>query len=270
MLAFLFNLIGASTKLWESGNKKIEASQAARVALNIMADDLKNAVAGNSTTYTSLGTPNFNMLPFLGLSGNGSNLTVTGDLKGDSLAAPGSDQLFGIRLTNDASDPFDQFGYQCVYVTKPGGFDNMRNSRYYLVSQKNPDNFYFNNISTLPTTWYDSSSSSNYPIIDNCIRLTFKYYGNQTSSDGNATWSENGSWSANASTAHPPLGVLVTISVIDSKTAERISALGPLTDNDITLGLSASNGNGTASNDIQRFISQGSVTMSRFIPLPKK
>ena len=278
MLSFLFNLLGSSSKLWEIGNKKIEAAQAARVGLNIIANDLKNAFAGNMTSFTSNGNSAYNIAPFLGISGN--NLTVQGDLNGDASSANGSDQLFGIRLIPDTSNPFEQFGYQCVYITQTGGFDNMRDKRYYLVRQNNSDAFYFRNSSSNSTNWYSSNYSSNYPIIENCIRINFKYYGNQTSltdqtnASGTRSFTLNGTWSSNLTTAHLPLGALVTISVLDSKTAEKIAAIsqGALDSDDITDGLDAAAGNKTlpmgssTSDTIQRLIAQGSVTMSRFIP----
>jgi hypothetical protein len=276
MMAFLFNLLSSTTKLWEVGNRKIEAAQAARIGLNIMASDLRNAFAGNMTSFTSSGNSTYNIAPFLGISGN--SLTVQGDLNGDASIANGSDQLFGIRLTTELSDPFEQFGYQCVYITNTDGFDNMRNKRYYLVSQNNSDAFYFRNSSSNSTAWYSSNSSTNYPIIDNCIRLNFSYYGNQTSlsdqtsANGTCSFTSNGTWSANATTSHMPLGLLITISVLDSRTAEKIAAISQdaLDGADITAGLNAAAGIGSTSNDIQRLISQGSVTMSRFIPLNRK
>ena len=156
-MTFLFNLLGSSVKLWETGNKRIEAAQAARVGLNIMARDLQNAFAGNMTSFTSTGNSTYNIAPFLGLSGD--NLTVKGDLAGDASNANGSDQLFGICLSSDSSAPYEQFGYQCVYITQTGGFYNMRDNRYYLVSQNNPDAFYFRNSSN-STDWYNNTSSS--------------------------------------------------------------------------------------------------------------
>jgi prepilin-type N-terminal cleavage/methylation domain-containing protein len=266
MMTFLFNLLGSSAKIWEIGNKKIEAAQAARVGLNIIANDLKNAFAGNMTSYSSNGSTFYNIAPLIGV--DSSNSAITGTLTGDASVALGSDQIFGVRLTSDSSNPYEQFGYQCVYVTKTNGFDNMRDKRYYLVSQNNPDAFYFRNSSSNSSTWYNNSASSqNYPIIDNCIRLTFRYYGNQTDSTGPPTWSTNGTWSLNATTSHLPLGVLVTISVIDSKTAEKIAAIkgkSALTISEIDNGLS----NPPPSNlsAAEQLISQGSVTMSRFIP----
>jgi prepilin-type N-terminal cleavage/methylation domain-containing protein len=273
MMAFLFNLLGSSAKLWEVGNKRIEAAQAARVGLNIMASDLKNAFAGNMTSFTSTGNATYNIAPFLGV--DSSDTSVTGALSGNAKLAEGSDKLFGVRLTSNPANTYDQFGYQCVFIDDEDGFENMRGYRYYLVSQNNDDEFYFRNSNaTSSTNWY-SGNSTEYPIIDNCIRVKFSYYGNQTSltdqitANGTRSFTSNGTWSANATTAHLPLGVLVTLSVIDSKTAEKIAAISnnsSLSDADITAGLNAASGNGTTSNDIQRLISQGSVTMSRFIP----
>jgi hypothetical protein len=269
MMTFLFNLLGSSAKLWEIGNKKIEAAQAARVGLNIMASDLKNAFAGNMTSFTSTGNATYNIAPFLGV--DSSDTSVTGALSGNATLAEGSDKLFGVRLTSNSS--YDQFGYQCVFIDDSNGFQNMRGYRYYLVSQNNVDNFYFRNANaTSSTSWY-SGNSTEYPIIDNCIRLKFSYYGNQTSlsdqitANGTRSFTLNGTWSANPTTAHLPLGVLVTISVLDSKTAEKIAAIkgvSALTSDEINNGLT----NPPPSNltPAERLISQGSVTMSRFIP----
>ena len=271
MMTFLFNLLGSSAKLWEIGNKKIEAAQAARVGLNIMAKDLKSAFAGNMTNYSSSGSTFYNIAPFIGV--DSSNSAITGTLTGDASVALGSDQIFGVRLTSDSSNPYEQFGYQCVYVTKTDGFDNMRDKRYYLVCQNIPDAFYFKG-SNPSSTWYNNpASSQNYPIVDNCIRLKFSYYGNQTSltdqiiANGTRSFTPNGTWSANATTAHLPLGVLVTLSVIDSKTAEKIAAIKgntALTGPEIDNGLSSSPS--ATLTPVERLISQGSVTMSRFIP----
>jgi len=271
MMTFLFNLLGSSAKLWEIGNKKMEAAQAARVGLNIMANDLKNAFAGKMTSYSSNGSAVYNLAPFLGLDSSNSN--ITGTLTGDASVAAGSDQLFGVRLTSDSSNPYEQFGYQCIYVTTTGGFDNMKDKRYYLVGQNISDAFYYRG-SSPSSTWYNNTANSqNLPIVDNCIRVKFSYYGNQTSltdqitANGTRSFTSNGTWSANATTSHLPLGVLVTISVIDSKTAEKIAAINgnsALTDTQITNGLSSSPP--ATLSPVERLISQGSVTMSRFIP----
>ena len=271
MMTFLFNLLGSSTKLWETGNKKIEAAQAARVGLNIIASDLQNAFAGKMASYNSSGNAYYNTVPFLGV--DSSDSSTSGTLSNSLIPAEGSDKIFGVFLTNNSSNAFEQFDFQCVYVDDSDGFLNMRGYRYYLISQSRNDNFYFtSNNSTTSHDWPSPTPGTPSPIVDNCIRLTFRYYGNQTtltsqtSSNGTRSFTSNGTWSSNATTAHPPLGVLVTITVLDSKTAEKIKP--PLSEGDITAGINAALGLGNATDSYnQRLIRQGSETMSRFIPL---
>jgi hypothetical protein len=281
MMTFLFNLLGSSAKIWEIGNKKIEAAQAARVGLNIIAKDLKNAFAGNMTSYTTDGTAIYNIAPFMAL---GNNTTTTMNLSGSSVSANGSQQIAGVTLTNNSSIPYNEFGYMAVFINDPDGADPMIGDRYYLVKKLESisengtgGNFYLRGNST-SSTWYQNAlpatenANSFYPIVDNCIRLTFQYYGDPNLGDTknpafSPVWSST--WNPTNPTDRLPLGVLVTISALDSKTAEKIAAVSnnsPLSEADITAGLNAASGNGTTSGDIQRLIAQGSVTMRRFIP----
>ena len=263
MMVFLFNLLGTSTKLWETGNKRIEGAQAARVGLNIMARDLKNAFAGNMTSYTTNGTSIQNIAPFMAF---GNNTTTAMSLGGGAVNAAGSQQIAGVTLSNNSSIPYNEFGFLSVFVNDANGSDPMIGDRYYLVKKVDGvtttgGDFYYRGNAT--AAWH-SSSSDFYPITDNCIRLKLEYYGNSTSPTGTPGWTST--WSPQD---RLPLGVLVTISALDSKTAEKIavlSNLSPLSEADITAGLNAAAGTASASNDIQRLISQGSVTMSRFIP----
>jgi hypothetical protein len=281
MMTFLFNLLGSSAKLWETGNKKIEAAQAARVGLNIIAKDLKNAFAGNMTSYTTNGTAMYNIAPFKAFGNSTTTAMGLEDSVCNGINADGSQQIAGVTLTNNSSIPFNAFGFIAVFVDKLDGAYGMIGDRYYLAKKLDSisgngsgGQFYFRN-SPPDTSWYEDITKKTeiYPIVDNCIRLKLEYYGDENLGDENdpnysPEWT--GTWSPTNPTDRLPLGVLVTISVIDSKTAEKIailSNLSPLSADNITRGLNAASGNGTASNDIQRLISQGSVTMSRFIPL---
>ena len=248
MMAFLFNLLGSSAKLWETGNKKIEAAQAARIGLNIIASDLQNAFAGNMTSYTTNGTAIYNIAPFQAIPTPSSTL----GLGGGAISTNGSQQLCGVLLSNNSSVPYNEFGYQCVYLSDADGIDPMIGKRCYLVKKVDGisttgGNFYFRN-STPNSTWYTDSTEF-YPLIDNCIRLTFEYYGNTNSATGQPGWTTT--WPP---TDRLPLGVLVTVTVIDSKTAEKVAQL--------------CSGDPTTASDanVQRLIRQGSETMSRFIP----
>jgi len=248
MMAFLFNLLGSSAKIWEIGNKKIEAAQAARVGLNIMAKDLKNAFAGNMTSYTSNGTAIYNIAPFQAIPTPTSALGVGGG----AISTNGSQQLCGVTLSGNATIPYNEFGYLSVFINDANGIDPMIGKRCYLVKKVDNvsttgGNVFFRN--TAPdNTWYTTSSEF-YPLIDNCLQMKLEYYGNAGSATGAPGWTTT--WTPND---RLPLGVLVTLTVLDSRTAEKVAQL--------------TSGDPMASSDanVQRLITQGSVTMSRFIP----
>jgi type II secretory pathway pseudopilin PulG len=273
MMTFLFNLLGASTKLWEIGNKKIEAAQAARVGLNIMASDLKDAVSANNTAQISSGNITC-VIPFIAL---GNSTTTAMGMGGGAQNALGSQQMAGVLLTDNPEIPYNEFGYMAVFLNDPNGLEPMIGKRYYLVKQTDSTgstggNFYFQG--SPDTDWYKNSGSY-YPVIENCIRLKFDFYGNQTDSSGPPSWVPNWENSSGPIVDRLPLGVLVTISIVDSRTATKLAALSgnsALSEIDITAGLNAAAGYGAASslNPIQSLISQGSVTLSRFIPFNTK
>jgi type II secretory pathway pseudopilin PulG len=263
MLAFMFQLMGASLSFWETGNRRMEAAQAARIGLNLMANDLKNALAGNRTSYTTNGSAIQNIAPFK--ADSTPSPTATWGLSGAENAA-GSQQLCGVLLTGNTSIPYNEFGFYCALITG-NSTRAMSTGRYYLVRKMDDitssgGDFYFRN--SPDTNWFASSSIYD-PIIDNCIRLTFQYYGNQTTSTGTPEWTSE--WSP---TDRLPLGVLVTATVLDSRTVQKLADINnnsALSVADIDAGINAANGSGSTSNNIQRLISQGAVTVRRFIPL---
>lgn len=267
MMAFLFSLIGSGARLWDTGNKRIEATQAARVGLNTIERELRQAFAGSVTTYTSAGNAVTNTAPFQAIDTPNDTL----NLGGGAANADGSQQLRAVVSTGDPSDPYKEIALMCVRIGS--GYDAMEADRYYLVlkSLKSGD-FY---LQAATATW-DSNNGSTWnfiPLTDNCIRLTFRYYGDPATGDPESPgyapdWHDD--WAPANPPGRLPLGVLVTLTVLDSKTAEKIKVVtggGALSDNDITAGIAAAQGQGTATSDLQRLIAQGAVTMSRFIPL---
>jgi prepilin-type N-terminal cleavage/methylation domain-containing protein len=261
MLTFMFSLLSSSLSLWESGNRRIEAAQAARVGLNIIANDLKNAFAGNMTGQTSTGTQVQNIAPFQFI---GSPTSTLG-LGGGSVNAAGSEQLCGVLLSGNATVPFHEFGFFCAFLTEPNGFSPMIGLRYYLVKKVDDisttgGNFFLRGGPN--STWY-ASSTEFYPIIDNCVRLTFDFFGNETDPFGVPSWTS--SWSP---ADRLPLGVLVTATVLDSRTAEKVAAIiggSAISSNDLDAIFS----NTVPANPTQRLLRQGAVTVRRFIPLNK-
>lgn len=259
MLTFMFSLLGSSLTLWETGNRRIEAAQSARVGLNIMANDLKNAFAGNMTSFTSNGTTIQNIAPFFAIDEPINAIDIPE--AGQAVNADGSAQVYGVLSSGDPSEPYKEFGYLCVFLSNKIGTDPMIGHRYYLIrkvadgSDTHGDFF----LRTPGTAWAGTSTDFS-PIIDNCIRLEFLYYGNSNNPNDSPEWTPE--WTAND---RLPLGVLATATVLDSRTAEKIASINggsALSQTDIDAVFTMDD----PSNPIQRLLRQGAVTVRRFIP----
>jgi prepilin-type N-terminal cleavage/methylation domain-containing protein len=273
MMAFLSTMIGSGARLWETGNKRIEATQAARVGLNTIERELRKAFAGQVTTYKSDGTAVQNTAPFEAIG----TPTDTLGLEGGASNAEGSQQLRAVVSTGDPADPYKEIGLMCVHLGS-GGYGAMEGGRYYCVLAQPYDaaeeTYDGNFFQQTPAPWaFAPSEEENFlPLMDNCIRLTFRYYGDQNTGDPNdpaynPDWTAAG-WSPQNPAGRPPLGVLVTLTVLDSRSAEKVDALtsgAALSDADISGGITAAQA-GNPANNIQRLVAQGAVTMSRFIP----
>lgn len=261
MMACIFSLVQAGTRLWERGNKRIEATQAARVGLNAIADLLGNALAAKATTFNTSGNPLDNYVLFE----NSKNPQDTLNLGGGATNAAGSHQLRAVVATGNPASPYHEIGLMSVFLGSGDGA--MEPSRYYLVLKSIESGSYF--LRTDGTWTSNNGTVTNFiPLTDNCIRLTFRYYGNAASADGTPGWLDEWTpWD------RLPLGVLVTLTVLDSRSAEKLKVLtngAALADADITNGIAAALGKGSASNTTQLLISQAAVTMSRFIPLNRR
>ena len=257
LMTFMFSMLGGTIRLWEQGSSQVEAAQAARIGLNRMAEDLENAVSTTALSETPSGTQITNIIPFLA---EANAITAPGNWSGGNFSpAFGSDQIFGIRVTGNANDPFKEFGYLSVYVGANDGWVNMRGKRYYLVKHEvsgtgGPADFFLRSPST---NWISGGSGHRFPLIDNCLRFQLEYASNNgTGIAWTRTWS---------SQTNLPMGVLATVIAIDSRTAERVAKLNggaALSDADISSITNAS----APSPGMQALLRGGAVVMKRFIP----
>ena len=210
LMTMMFSLLGGTISLWEIGNKRIEAAQTARVGLNIIANDLRRAISDQQISYSANGTAITNTIPFWATN----NATTVIDLGGSAVNAAGSGQLFGVLATGKTNQPFEEFGYLCAYLSSDDG-TNMAGNKYYLVRKSSTAakaNFYLSgNVSTT----FASDSDVLVPIIENCIKLEFSY---ADTNSGAVVFSDT--WT---SQTNLPAGVLVSVWVLDSRTAEKFS-----------------------------------------------
>jgi prepilin-type N-terminal cleavage/methylation domain-containing protein len=263
MVGLMFSMLSGSMAAFESGNKRIEAAQIARVGLNIIANDLRRAIADQQISYTSNGTAITNTIPFLSVD----TPTGTIDLNGGAVNAEGSQQLFGVLATGKTNQPFEEFGYICAYLSSDDGA-TMAGKRYYLARKSSTSanaDFYLRGNATAT---FANNSDAFSPVIENCIRLELSYP--QTIStgeieiDSSRQFGFTNEW---ASLTNLPPGVLVSIWVLDSKTATKLAAInnGPLT----VLQIGSITNTADPTDATERLLKQGTVRMQRFIPLNK-
>ncbi len=275
MMIFMFNVVAQATQAWETGGRRMEAAQAARVGLERMAFDLQQAMAGRFAAATLTNT-NFltNNVPFF--SGRDPR-----NLPGETAAlvsAPSSDQIFVVAPVAEAmatNGPFAEVGYFAAYNTRSTGFHSLTGLRYYLlrhspygtnsvrVGSEPPqtvmqpvNDFYYRGGTTNATNWVTTTSASTtnrVSLIENCYQVQLAYASNTPSG---LQFSTN-VWTDRVSL---PAGVLVTVKVMDAKTAARVAQVagaGGLTPADV-----ASNSTTPAG----RILRAGTVEVSRFIP----
>lgn len=260
MVGLMFSMLSGSMLAFESGNKRIEAAQIARVGLNIIANDLRRAIADQQISYTSNGTQITNTIPFLAVN----TPTDTIDLGGEPVNAEGSQQLFGVLATGKTNQPFEEFGYICAYLGTDDEARNLAGKKYYLVRKSSTTteaNFYLQGNAT---TNFAGGSDAFSPIVENCIRLELSYPQTNAAGDIDTAFGFSKVWT---SKSRLPAGVLVSIWVLDSKTATKLAAInsGPLT----ALQIGRITNTADPTDATERLLKQGTVRMQRFIPLNK-
>jgi len=268
MMAFMFNLVGQAIKTWEVGGRRMEGAQAARVGMNYLANELRFAMAG---AWVSRGNPNPDITNFASFVAIPNASSIPGETRPNLRFAPASDQLFFVAplgALDAPRGPFGEVGYFSVFVTGDGQH-TMIGQRYYLVRHgstpggTNPAFLDFFQRGATNTSWYTSAINTSQtfnrtPLIDNCIQVTFEYASNN---NGVVTWTR--SW---PSQTNLPLGVLVTLRVLDTKSANRLAALrgnSPLTVQQLDF---LTNGQ-TSTDPVIGILREGTTTLRRFVPL---
>lgn len=267
MMVFMFNIAGQTVRAWETGSRRMESAQTARIGMNLLASELRYAFAGAATNTGTDGKSVFqNFAPFV----------VTNNLPGESAdftPVPGSQSLFFVSscAPHDAQEcvPFAEIGYMPVFVSVPGGRNNMIDSRYYLVRHgASPgvmtntlyQDFYYRQPPDGKWTMNAATTGSRTPIVDNCIRFSLQFASN---SSGTIKWTTN--W---ASATNLPLGVVVTMLVLDNKSAARLAAINKTTVLDAQTIDKATNDVSLPPTDVSgRILREGTTVIRRFIPL---
>lgn len=273
MMVFMFNIAGQSVKAWETGRRSMESAQTARIGMNLISSELRYAFAGVATNYGTNFSQTFkNFVPFVVTNG------LPGQTGSDLVGVPGSQTLFFVSSVGPHEPqecvPFAEIGYLPTFVAKADGSYNMFGGTYALVrhgasaglfvdGNTNYQDFYYRSAANLDgwTATRPATTNNRTPIVDNCIRLSLQFA--TTNVSGQITWTSD--W---ASRTNLPLGVLVTMLLVDSKSAAKLTQINGMTVMPAATIDKATNGAPLGPGDTAaRILREGSSVVRRFIPL---
>ena len=253
LMAIMFGILQQTSAGWQAANRRVEASQVARLAMDQIASDLENCVAvaqanvalprlGGTTTNYAYGFVHANQA-----SAVQSWLVSSGDIK---ISEP-NDYIFVVTpylpSLNLGTGDLCEVGYIPIFVSKQDGYSTMRGGRYVLlrhmplqfsagnetVTNAQPVNDFITQ-----ANWHETptgvSTTNRVPFVDNCLKFNVQFF--YTNSGGvlvtNATWGKptvtgaNASWVGNpAGIQGLPLGAVITMCVVDERSAERLNRL---------------------------------------------
>lgn len=266
MMVFMFSLVTQAIFAWEGGSRQIEAAQAARITLDRMSKELQFAIAGSMPVSTGGTTVITNTAPFYA---NVNPASVIGELPSALRAPTNSGQIFAVSPTASplaSNGPFSEVGYFCVQSIRSTGYHVLAPYLYYLIwhgpldstSGRREPITDFNYRGPAQTNWMASSvdglqSNNRIAMVDNCYQMTFSFATN----NANGVLTFVNDWLSRTSL---PAGMLVTLKVMDKKTAAKIVQLkagNPLLPADLK---------DDTTTDAGKVLRAGTVQVSRFIP----
>jgi prepilin-type N-terminal cleavage/methylation domain-containing protein len=270
MMVFMFNIAGQSVRAWETGGRRMETAQAGRIGMNLLASELRYAFAGVATNSGTSATAVFsNFATFVATNG------LPGETSGGLAAVPGSQSLFFISPVGphdaDGGVPFAEIGYLPMFITKSDGYRSMAGGSYALVrhgfapGSTNLDYQDFYGREAPDGAWVTTASAeanNRTPIVDNCVRFSLEF-ASTNGGAGSISWTTN--WT---SQTNLPLGVLVTMLVLDSKSAAKLSQINGLNVLDAATIDKATNDTPLVQSDVAaRILREGTTVLRRFVPL---
>lgn len=272
MMVFMFSLVTQAIFAWEGGNRQIEAAQAARVTLDRMSKELQYAIAGSVPVVAGGATPITitNTAPFYV---NINPSSAAGETNNALRPPTNSAQIFAVTPVADplaTNGPFAEVGYFCVHSVRSTGYHTLSPHLYYLLwhspSLTDTNRGVLEPASDVHyrgaggTNWIQTattdriiSDGNRMAMVDNCYQMTVSFATN----NANGVLAFTNNWLSRTSL---PAGMLVTLKLMDKKTAAKIAQLKG------SNGLTPADLADDTTTDVGKILRAGTVQVSRFIP----
>jgi len=249
LFTIMFGILQQTSRAWQAANRRVEASQVARLAMDQIASDLENcvAVAQANVSVPGKATPTNYAYGFVFNNALSTNLVT-----GVNTSQP-NDSIYVVTPYNPSlnlgSGDLCEVGYIPVFVTRNSrglGVSTMRGYRYYLlrhipltngsanssVTNAQPVNDFLANSTGWESTPGEVSTVNRLPFVDNCIKFDIKFlyttnaggqlltsekWGRPTINGNMATWQGNPDGATGL-----PVAADIQMCTIDDRAAERI------------------------------------------------
>jgi len=250
LFTIMFGILQQTSRAWQAANRRVEASQVARLAMDQIASDLENcvAVAQANVSVPGKATPTNYAYGFVFSNApSGAFPSATG-----VSYSPPNDSIAVVTPYNPSlnlgSGDLCEVGYIPVFVTRNSrglGVSTMRGYRYYLlrhipltngsanssVTNAQPVNDFLANSTGWESTPGEVSTVNRLPFVDNCIKFDIKFlytnssgqmltsdtWGRPTIKGNTVTWDRNP-----AGATGLPVAADIQMCTIDDRAAERI------------------------------------------------
>ena len=249
LFTIMFGILQQTSKGWQAANRRVEASQAVRLALDQICQDLENCVVVNRTNLllpTTTNTPSeggttsafsstnyaFGFVHLDQPSPQPGRWLTQGS--GSVLISSPNDCIFVVTTLSPSlgtgGGDLAEIGYVPVWVigsaTSPG-YGNTPQGRYALIRSFAATNglplndFLTNNAAweTTPGVQYQNNVENFSPIVDNCVGFNITFVGrtNVTQTFPTNSWPR-----VSATWPGLPLAADITLCVMDERTAARV------------------------------------------------
>lgn len=247
MFTIMFGILQQTSKGWQAANRRVEASQVARLAMDQIASDLENCVAVVQANVSAPGLTNTTNFAYGFVHADEPGMNQSWLASSINISRP-NDYIFVVTpyppSQNMGSGDLCEVGYIPIFVATAAGFSTMRGGRYVLlrhlpltngagssITNAQPVNDFLTNSVNWETTPTGVDTVNRLPFVDNCLKFDIKFiYTNNTGqrlisdSWGRPSTNTPGGWANLPTGATPglPLGAIIQMCVVDERTSERI------------------------------------------------
>lgn len=284
----MFGILQQTSRAWQAANRRVEASQVARLAMDQIASDLENcvAVAQGGVALPGRATPTNYAYGFVHSNQPSINQTW---LPTSIIISSPSDFIFVVTSysssLNLGTGDLCEVGYIPIFVASQTGYSTMRAGRYVLlrhlpltnvgttsVTNAQPVNDFLANSSGWEGTPSGVTTTHRLPFVDNCIKFDVKFlytnaagqvlttetWGRPTISGTNVTWP-----GSPAGITGLPMAADIQMCVVDERTAERIWRIRGMTGLDLPEKQGIPTNWGAVRPDLRSTLQESVLTLER-------